>query len=619
MVSHAFEPNQPHELTADDFSSFTEKIMGDELVRFGIPGAVVIAVKDGRVLFSEGFGFADLAGHIPMNPDATLVNVASITKLFWGIGVMQLVEQGKLDLDRDVSEYLDFRIPTPPGGVPVTLRRLLTHRAGFAEQAKNMGYEGAAPAPPVHSFADRLPIRIYPEGDVPAYSNYGAELSASIVERITGEPFERYGAEHILAPLGMLHSSFDDPLPASLAPLMARAYRNVDPPDAVEEHFPMHLLVASAADMGRFMLALLDGGRMDGGKILEPETLAQMIAPQVTTPAGNVGLAFYEYLVGEVRFIGKDGDNYFHSILMLKPDERFGIFVAYNGQGGEGRPIDELLMALADRYFSSSSSVTGTPSLHGSASPMARAQGGVFQDTRRSEASLFKVDALLRQIRISVTPQGRIGVALAGAFWMPPVVGREIAPSVYLLPRGAFLPQGIRIALETTRSGRELALAAGVLAFERIPWYESAALVVPLISISALVLGLTLVLWPFASIVRRLRHRPLGRTPADTVYFVLLRAFLGVDVLVLAALIAFLRIGPDHLTDASDPRLAALYALAWLAVVGAPFAVWVAIRFWRERAGGLWLRIHQSGLAAAALAMAWFFVHWHVAGTTLKF
>ena len=142
---HATEPaaltplsatNARHELTAEDLSSFTERIIGDELRRFGIPGAVVVAVKDGNVLLSRGYGFADLAKHRPMTADATLVNVASITKLFWGIGVMQLVEQGKLDLDRDVNDYLDFHIPTPPGGVPVTLRRLLTHRAGFADKPR---------------------------------------------------------------------------------------------------------------------------------------------------------------------------------------------------------------------------------------------------------------------------------------------------------------------------------------------------------------------------------------------------------------------------------------------------------------------------------------------------
>jgi hypothetical protein len=420
-------------------------------------------------------------------------------------------------------------------------------------------------------------------------------------------------------PLGMSHSTFEDPLPVPLAPLMARAYRTLDPPGSVDEHYPVHLLVASAADIGRFMQVLLDGGQLNGSKILQPGTLAQMLAPQVTTPVGDVGLAFYEYLVGDVRFIGKDGNNYFHSILMLKPEQAFGIFVAYNGQTLGGRPLDELLTALADRYFSPSLTTTSIKPSRASTHD-ASAYAGVYQDTRRSEGSLFKVDALLRQIVIKAVPDGGISVRSAAVLWAPSGVGREIEPSVYALPRGVFLPQGLRIALETTRSGRQLALAAaGVLAFERVPWHESATLIVPPMFISTMLVGLTLFLWPFASIIRQLRHRSIARNQMDKIRFVLVRAVLGVDLMVLGGLIAFLNVGPDHVTDASDPWLVTLYTCAWIGVFGALLTIWAAIRFWRDKVGGLWLRIHHTGLAAAAFTMAWFFAHWHVAGTTLQF
>jgi hypothetical protein len=226
----------------------------------------------------------------------------------------------------------------------------------------------------------------------------------------------------------------------------------------------------------------------------------------------------------------------------------------------------------------------------------------------------------LKQIRISVVPDGGIGVGLAAVFWAPSAVGRQIEPSVYVLPRGVFLPQGLRIALETTLSGRKLALAAtGVLAFERITWHESATLIVPPMVFSTFLAGLTLILWPFATVVRRLRHRSVGRNRVDMIDFVLVRVVLGIDVMVLGALIVLLKVGPDHITDASNPWLVTLYTFAWLGVFGALFAIWVAMRFWRDKVNGLWLRIHHTGLAAATLTMAWFFVHWHVAGTTLKF
>jgi CubicO group peptidase (beta-lactamase class C family) len=110
-------------MTATDVGAFLDRFMPEQLKSSGIPGAEVVVVKDGKVIAAKGYGFADVEARRPMTTDYTLMNIASIKKLFEGIAIMQLVEQGRLDLDQDVSTYLDFSIPTPPGGVPVTLRR----------------------------------------------------------------------------------------------------------------------------------------------------------------------------------------------------------------------------------------------------------------------------------------------------------------------------------------------------------------------------------------------------------------------------------------------------------------------------------------------------------------
>jgi CubicO group peptidase (beta-lactamase class C family) len=143
-----------------------------------------------------------------MTPDTTLVRPGSISKLFTAIAVMQLVEQGKLDLDRDINDYLDFDIPTPNGGVPVTLRRLMTHRAGFEEHVKGLFSADRVPEPLGHWLARLLPRRLFPAGDVSAYSNYGMALAGYIVERAAGEPYADYVADRILQPLGMAHATF---------------------------------------------------------------------------------------------------------------------------------------------------------------------------------------------------------------------------------------------------------------------------------------------------------------------------------------------------------------------------------------------------------------------------
>src|SRR5262249_2234779 len=154
-------------------------------------------------------------------------------KLLTATAVMQLVEQGKLDLDRDVNAYLDFAIPqTYPD--PVTLRRLLTHTAGFEETLKNLFVSRDGDLKPLRTYlVNQRPARIFPPGKIPSYSNYGFTLAGYIVERVSGEKFERYVDNHILRPLRMTSSTFDQPLPPQLASHISQGYLNASkkPPD----------------------------------------------------------------------------------------------------------------------------------------------------------------------------------------------------------------------------------------------------------------------------------------------------------------------------------------------------------------------------------------------------
>src|SRR6266404_5657449 len=137
---------------------------------------------------------------------------------------MQMVEEGKLDLDREVSDSLDFPIPrTYPE--PITLRRILTHTAGFEETLKNLFVPSAREMRPIRDYLiAAMPARIFPPGQVPSYSNYGLTLAGYIVERVSGEPFEKYVATHIFDPLRMEHSTFAQPLPEALEANMSQGY-----------------------------------------------------------------------------------------------------------------------------------------------------------------------------------------------------------------------------------------------------------------------------------------------------------------------------------------------------------------------------------------------------------
>src|SRR5262245_12167635 len=220
-ASEASKTEPAHELTVADVHAFLDGFVPMQLERENIAGAAVLVVKDGAIFFAKGYGYSDVEKKVPVTVDATLFRPGSISKLFTWTAVMQLVEQGKLDLDRDVNEYLDFKIPAK-FGKPITLRNIMTHTPGFEEQIKDLINEEGAPIATLRQhLVEHMPERIFPPGTTPAYSNYGASLAGYIVEHVSGKPFNDYVAENIFKPLGMSRSTFVQPLPAELKPMMS--------------------------------------------------------------------------------------------------------------------------------------------------------------------------------------------------------------------------------------------------------------------------------------------------------------------------------------------------------------------------------------------------------------
>src|SRR5205823_4160086 len=298
------QPSPPPALTKSDFETFLDALIPSQLQNRDIAGAVVSVVKDGQVLFAKGYGYADFTAKKPVLADQTLFRPGSISKLFTATAVMQLVEQGKLDLDRDVNEYLDFAIPKT--GEPATLRRLLTHTAGFEETLKNLFVAHESNMKPLRTYlVNQMPQRIFPNGKVVSYSNYGFTLAGYIVERVSGEKFERYIDNHIFKPLRMNNSSFDQPLPAQLATQMSQGYLNAakKPRDfEFVQAAPAGALSTTAADMTRFMLAFLQDGNVDGVAILKSENVRQMETRQfeLHPMISGLGLTFMVYCMNHV-------------------------------------------------------------------------------------------------------------------------------------------------------------------------------------------------------------------------------------------------------------------------------------------------------------------------------
>ena len=217
-------PQLAPQLTRDDLGAFFDGFVPIELQRDDIAGAVVLVVKDGSVLFAKGYGYSDVKSKKPVTVGDTLFRPGSISKTFTWTAVMQLVEQGKIDLNRDVNDYLDFKIPAT-FDKPITMKDLMTHTPGFEETLKDLFVASASDMRPLRDYlATHLPAQIFPPGTTPAYSNYGATLAGYIVQRVSGMPFDDYVEQNILQPLGMHRTTFRQPLPADLQPLMSNGY-----------------------------------------------------------------------------------------------------------------------------------------------------------------------------------------------------------------------------------------------------------------------------------------------------------------------------------------------------------------------------------------------------------
>jgi CubicO group peptidase (beta-lactamase class C family) len=618
-------PAPTPELTKADFETFLGALVPSQLQNRNIAGAVVSVVKDGQVLFQKGYGYADFEAKKPVLPDQTLFRPGSISKLFTATAVMQLVEQGKLDLDRDVNDYLDFAIPkTYPE--PVTLRQLLTHTAGFEETLKNLFVAHESDVKPLRTYlVNQMAARIFPPGKVPSYSNYGFTVAGYIVERVSGEKFERYVTNHILQPLRMNTSTFDQPLPPQLAPQMSKGYLNASKKPRDFEFVqvaPAGALSTTAADMTRFMLAFLQDGSVDGVAILKPETVRQMQTPQfeLNPMICGLGITFMEYWMNPVRAIGHGGDTvYFHSDMVLIPDAHVGYFISYNSLGknvGGGR--GEILRAFMNRYFPSQ----GEPKNNVDADTQksaGRKVSGVYDGTRRADTTFLKILALLDQFRVSSDKDGILTVEgnknQSGELkkW------KEIAPLVYREVDGSE-----RIAFRGDASGsvREMLPFPAIYEGQRVPWYGTKTFVGVVIGGNLLLAFLTVLLWPVAVVIRKRYQRPLFTMKSDRVLYFLSRIVcLGELVFILAPIIAFSQ-GLEHIVilgDAINPWLHALHILGWLLMAGVVLLIIAAIRFVRLPGHGFWFRAHAILLAIGGIVFGVFAWQYHLLDASLKF
>jgi CubicO group peptidase (beta-lactamase class C family) len=614
-----------HELTKPDLEAFLDALIPAQLQNRDIAGAVVSVVKDGRILLAKGYGYSDFAAKKPVVADTTLFRPGSISKVFTATAVMQLVEQGKLDLDRDVKDYLDFEIPkTYPE--PITLRRLLTHTAGFEETLKNLFVPDARNMRPLRDYlVAAMPARIFPPGKVPSYSNYGLTLAGYIVERVSGEPFEKYIAAHIFDPLRMEHSTFAQPLPEALDANMSQGYLAAEQGSRKFEFVtasPAGALSATATDMSRLMLALLGEGTLEGATILKPESVRAMETRQfeLHPDLHAIGLILMEYSMNGQRIVGHGGDTiYFHSDMILMPDAHVGLFISYNSAGsrsGGGRT--EVIRAFLNRYFSEPVTASSPIDVK-TAQADGRAVSGVYLGSRRGESTLLKVAAVLGQASVRADQNGIL--TIEGA--QNPRGGlkqwREVGPMVYREVDG---PDRIGFRQDASGVVTDMLPAAPIQMLQRVTGFASKKVLLPVLGVSQGVLTLTLLLWPVAVIIRKRYGRPLLSTTTDRVLYLLSRLTCLLEIVFVVLILLPLSMADRNIAflgDGINPWLTTAHLLGWLAACGLIVLTITAIRFWKTPGLGWWTRVHATLLwmaSAIFLAFAWWA---HLLSPSLKF
>src|SRR5713226_5420934 len=443
------------ELTASDLEAFLDGFMPQQIERADIAGAVVAVVKNGKVLFERGYGYSDVEKKTPVSAQDTLFRPGSISKLFTWTAVMQQVEQGKLQLDRDVNDYLDFKI-SPAFGKPITLRDIMTHRSGLEETVKDLFVGTEKELTPMDRYLPtHLPTRIFPPGTTTAYSNYATTLAAYVVQRVSGQPFDGYVEEHFFEPLNMTRATFRQPLPEALKPFMSSGYiRGSDKAKPFEyvEVAPAGALSASAESMAHFMIMHLQNGRYGDAQILKPETAMQMHARQEGWPAtmNAMALGFYEQTRNGHRVIAHGGDTQcFHSNLLLLLDENVGLFVSYNSLGeGEGDPRGVLYDKFMNRYYPAPASAEPTLT---TAAEDSRTVAGPYKISRRFETNIMAITTLLGEAKIVADPKDNT-IYLDGVFKLEngqPRHFREIGPMLFRSVDG---PEKIAIVKEAAGS-----------------------------------------------------------------------------------------------------------------------------------------------------------------------
>jgi CubicO group peptidase (beta-lactamase class C family) len=599
--------------------SFVDGVVQPLMKNNSSPSGTVAIMRNGEMLLAKGYGFEDVSKQKPVDPYTTLFRPGSVSKLFTWVSVMQMVEQGKLDLDADVNTYLETLQIKDTFDRPVTLRDIMTHSAGFEDGG--LGYliiEDPDRAIPLADAMKRYqPKRVNPPGAQTAYSNYATSLAGLMVANLSGLSFQDYVQQKIFDPLAMHSSSFVEPLPEALAAHMATSYSPegghfVEKPFEIISSFaPAGAQSATSTDMVRFAQAILNGGQLDGNRILEQETVDQMLTRNFSHDDRLMGMAlgFYETDYNGFRVMGHGGDTaWFHSYLGIDKVNDLVFFVSFGAPGG-GAVRTSFAQAFYDEFFPRHEAPPVPPE---GFKERAAKYAGTYGFWRGNFSTLEKALGLASVIQVAPTEDDTLAISLGGSAKQYAEVEdnlfREMSPNFSLL--GGMSPR--LLAFQENDRGAVTGFVIDGLPFmstRKLAVYETPGFNFTLLGLSLLILLLVLLRRFFQR--KALRELPgAERTALNSAAYAAVANLLVVVVGVIVISVVSSQLGSEI------PTLLKLWlVLPIVATLAGLYLLFRTVGVWRQKLfTGFWARSRFTLITLSGLFMGWFYYFWNILG-----
>jgi CubicO group peptidase (beta-lactamase class C family) len=558
-----------------------------------VAGAAVAVVAGDRSIYLRGFGDAILDSRRPVDPAGTAFRIGSVSKLFTAIAALQLVDEGKLDLQRDIRAYL----PELTLQAPTTMHQLLTHTAGLDERFAGAYTESTV----LPSLSEHLrlhpPQQVITPGTGYSYSNYNFAVAGAVIEAVSRQRYEQYVAERVFAPLQMRSTTAYQPPPGDLAAKVARGYRwTGDRQEALPARYtfssPSGGVTTSAADMSRVLRALLAEGTIEGVRILSPVSVRMLVASQYT-PHPRIPAAAYGWLHWQTRgreLLFKDGtlgDQV--GVVILDPAGQLGIFLASNALPG----IEVLVGPLMTHLYGPPIAPAAPVPLPNAAQRQAR-YAGVYRDFHHTRNDLSRLRALMPMIQTRVSANPDSSLQWKGRRWV------EVEPLLFQSADG-----GDYMVMRQDTNGDPVELHAWGGTYQRIGFFEQAPFHIAVF--------LACVLASAIYLVTLLRGRRVGTPPGANRAARYAGAFLSLVNITFAGglIVLFMDLGasvplplPTKLWLAL-PMVALVLTVLVVPLVG---AAWRS-DWWRFRE-----RVSYSAMVAASIAFMVFLNYWKLLG-----